>query len=138
MQYKNDAIQSFNNFILFSSVIVFFIIAHRGVEETVAASLDAPRLKSRPGDGDVHPTEIVTAHANYNPSLLFYTTAKTSKLIEFSLSFFPYGKRTCSENLKILETFDDVLFWKKILFVFRGRGLRGTAKTVFSHFEGQN
>ena len=51
----------------------------------------APKEPSR--CGDVHPTEIVTAHANYNPSLLFYTTAKTSKLIEFSLSCFPYGKR---------------------------------------------
>ena len=57
-----------------------------------SASLDAPRLKSRPGDGDVHPTEIVTAHANYNPSLLFYTTAKMTKCVKFSLSFFPYGK----------------------------------------------
>ena len=58
MQYKNDAIQSFNNFILFSSVIVFFIIAHRGVEETVAASLDATAPKEPSGGGDVHPTNI--------------------------------------------------------------------------------
>jgi hypothetical protein len=59
-----------NNFILFSSVIIF-IIAHRGVEETVAASLDATAPKEPSGGGDVHPTSIRMAHANQSLSSPF-------------------------------------------------------------------
>jgi hypothetical protein len=59
-----------------------------------------------------------------------------TKLIEFSLSFFSYGKRMGSENFKIGETFGDVLFWREILFVFRGRGHGGQKCDVKNGFWG--
>jgi hypothetical protein len=84
MQYKNDAIQSFNNFILFSSVIVFFIIAHRGVEETVAASLDATAPKSRPVAATYTLQTSEWRTPINNTSHLSYTVAKLTKKSRFS------------------------------------------------------
>ena len=67
-----------NNFILFSSVIIF-IIAHRGVEETVAASLDATAPKSRPVAATYTLQTSEWRTPINNTSHLSYTTAKLTK-----------------------------------------------------------